>query len=141
MFSVIKACIDAIGVDYTGATVEVRWPGKEEDKPDPTKHWIRVSTQTVHSRKVGFVAEGIGGRDQNKFEVAGLLFIQLFAPKKPGAYNDMKALADGFVRALQKYRSGTSDLHFVNVRPRQLNPESQFYRINVVAETEYTQLA
>lgn len=139
MFAIVHDWAKNYAPVTLGYVLPVRWPGKEEDAPDETKHWARVSTQTVISRKVGFVAEGIGGRDQNKFEVAGLLFVQLHAPKKPGAYEDSKTISDGLVSLLRKYRSeGT--LTFKNVRPAPLNPEPKYYRINVVSETEYEQL-
>lgn len=124
---------------HLGTQLVVRWPGKEEGKPPLDAHWARVSTQTVFSRKVGFVADGIGGRNRNKFEVSGLLFIQLFAPRKPGAYEDSKHMGDDLVSILRKYRSEES-LKFVNVRATALDPETNFYRINVVSETEYEQL-
>lgn len=123
---------------HVGAALAVRWPGKEEAKPGE-EHWARVSTQTVISRKVGFVADGVGGRNRNKFEVAGLLFIQLFAPRKPGAYEDSKHMGDDLVSLLRKYKSEES-LCFMNVRATALDPEANYYRINVVSEFEYTQL-
>jgi hypothetical protein len=139
MFAILHDWASNSAFVTLGYALPMRWPGKEELAPDETRHWARVSTQTVISRKVGFVAEGIGGRDQNKFEVAGLLFVQLFAPKTPGAYEDSKVIADDLVSILRKYRSeGT--LAFKNVRPAPLNPEPKFYRINVVSETEYEQL-
>lgn len=139
MFAIISDWAKNSAIITLGYELPVRWPGKEEGTPDETKHWARVSTQTVISRKVGFVADGVGGRNRNKFEVAGLLFVQLFAPRKPGAYEDSKHVGDDLVSLLRKYKTEDS-LKFVNVRATALPPESKFYRINVVSETEYEQL-
>lgn len=131
-------CVDGASVEL-GYVLEMLFPGVIEAAPDKTKFWGRVSTQTVLSRKVGFVADGIGGRDRNKYEVTGLLFVQLFCPRVPGAYNQMKDIADEMVSVFREHRSPKS-LTFKNSRWTGIPPEDAFFRINVISETEFMQL-
>ena len=137
MFAVISAYAKGGALVHIGEALKLRWPGKEEGVAPEDKHWARVSTQEVISRKVGFVADGVGGRDRNKHEVAGLLFVQLFAPKLPGAYDLSKLMGDDLKSILRKHKG---EVRFVNVRNTALDPEAKFYRRNVVSETEYDQL-
>lgn len=131
-------CAEGASVEL-GYALPMYFPGVIEAAPDKTKFWGRVSTQTVLSRKVGFVADGIGGRDRNKFEVTGLLFVQLFCPRVPGAYNQMKDIGDEMVSVLRGHRSPKS-LTFTNSRWTGLPPEDPYFRINVISETEFMQL-
>jgi hypothetical protein len=139
IFTVVQQyCDDGAPIEL-GYPLNVFYPGVIEAAPDKTKFWGRVSTQTVLSRKVGFVADGIGGRNRNRFEVTGLLFIQLFCPRVPGTYEQMKRMADDLVTVLRSYRSPKS-LTFKNSRWTGLPPEDPYFRVNVISETEFNQL-
>lgn len=121
-----------------GYVPELRWPGNFEDSaPDVTKHWGRVSKQTVMQEKANLSSNGPGG---NRYHTDGFLTLQLFAPlTQPGAADEMNLLAE---MARNSYRGAQipGDAFTRNERIREVPNDAKFYRCNVIVEYEYDAL-
>lgn len=120
-----------------GYVPEVRWQNLEEaTKPDQSKYWARVSTQSVDEPQANLGADAEGKR---RYTGLGLVFVQIFVPKTEG--NDYKGakLAE-LARNAYRGKKTTGGVWFRNVRINNLEPEELFYRFNVVAEYEYDEI-
>lgn len=115
--------------DIVGYVPVIRWPGIEEGTPDASKFWTRISQQTVLSGQKTL------SNTTRIFETSGLIFIQIFCPKSiVNSFNLGRQLAQ---KALETFRSRTSNVRFINARIQELPSEENFYRFNVVSEYDY----
>lgn len=118
----------------------VEWQGVQpKDTPNTSKHWARVSIQTVLEDQTTLSScEGQPG--QKRFTASGLVFVQIFSPKSLGDGFKVGGLLAEVAR--NAFRGKTTDSHvwFRNVRINELEPEDLYYRHNVVAEFEYDEL-
>lgn len=124
-----------------GYVPAIEWFGKEtKDKVDRTKVWARFSTQNVIEEQATLSA-CVDEPFVRRWNGSGLIFIQLFLPKTvANAVIQGRKLAKV---ARNAYRGKKTDggVTFHNVRINDnLDPEEQFYRINVVAEYDYDEL-
>lgn len=118
----------------------VYWQGVRDPRPvDMSVYWARVSQQTVDEQR-GSLSNDVGEPGKARYNVAGLIFVQLFCPQKDAASMERgRALA---VVARDAFRGHTADgvVWFRNARINELEPESLADRFNVVAEYEYDEL-
>jgi hypothetical protein len=123
-----------------GYVPEVRWQDQEKNgKPDGSRYWVRVSEQQVLAPQ-RTLSNQVGEVGIRRYEVSGLLFVQLFAPKSVvDAPEKLRLLA---VLARDSYRGKTTDggIVFSNVRINRLPMEELYLRCNVVAEYEFDEL-
>lgn len=122
-----------------GYVPEIRWQGAEEStEPDFSKFWCRVSRQTVAEPQTTFA---IGGSPK-RYTSYGLVFVQVFAPKNESlAYEKMQQLAQVAKNAFRG-KTTESGLWFRNVRVNDNLPmEEMMYRLNVIAEYQYDEIA
>jgi|SRR5688572_14082970 len=140
MFALFKAAWDANTTAIAGYVPEVRWQGKElTTKPDRSKYWARVSLQSVLEQQAT-LSNCVIEPGKKKYESAGLIFVQVFAPKAIAtAYDTLQKLA---IVARDAYRGKTTpgNVWFRNVRINTLEPEELFYRLNVVGEYEFDEI-
>lgn len=108
-----------------------------EDKPEPNKHFVRVSVQTVSDRQVTFRgADGL-----RRYRTDGLVIVQLFAPvSEAGGWRKCQRLAV-LARDVYRGRTASGNIWFRNVRLNELPPENAWDRINVIAEYQFDELA
>lgn len=129
-----------IGAQFAvGASLlpELRFQGKEENAiPARDKYWGRVSTQMVREGEAGVGADEDGMT--RRYDAAGLLFVQCFAPMSGDAlaWPRLGDLADLALRAVRGKKTA-SGVWFRNVRRQELAPDGKFQRMNVVAEFQY----
>lgn len=134
IFTLINTAWLANTAAIVGYVPEMRWPGVEEpDKPDYSKHFARSSQQTV-TEEQSTLKDGEGSQ---RYTASGLVFIQIFCPKSEG-----KTMANGRKLAIVgrdslRGKKTTGGVWFRKVRIRELEPETKWYRFNVIAEYEY----
>lgn len=137
IYGILFAAWSAGAPAIVGYVPTLRWPGQFEDSaPDVSKHWGRVSKQTVNQEKAN-LSNGPGG---NRWHTDGFLTLQLFAPlTDPGASEAMNRLAE---LARNAYRGAQvpGDAFFRNERIREVPNDNKFYRANVIVEYEYDAL-
>lgn len=103
-------------------------------EPKPTDYWARFST-TFSSA----VQSSLRNGEVKRYTPRGVLFVQVFAPKR--AREAMTAGAALAMVAQAAFRRKAGGVWFRNVRIMDLEPDSNSYRWNVAAEFEYSELA
>lgn len=140
MFALFNDAWTANAATIVGYVPEVRWQGKElSTKPDNSKFWARVSIQSVIEQQAT-LSNCVIEPGKKKYESAGLVFVQLFAPKSvDNSYELLQQLAKV---ARNAYRGKTTpgNVWFRNVRINTLAPEQLSYRLNVVSEYEFDEI-
>jgi hypothetical protein len=111
----------------------VDWPDAPFTPPDG-ESWVRFNCQ----HNDGYQAS-IGTVGSNKFRRVGLVTIQIFQPVGKASI-EAQALADIAIAIFQGQAVG--DIHFYNVRPKEIGPDGNgYYQINVLAEFRYDDIA
>lgn len=114
-----------------GYEPEVYWQNVQNPKiPDGSKFWARVSAQTVFEQQITFAS-------CRKFEVSGLVFVQIFCPKSNSQSFELGKKLATVAKLAYRGQKTESGVWFRNVRINEIEPEDQFYRLNVIAEFEY----
>lgn len=118
----------------------VLWQGKNEpEKLDYSKYFARVSQQTVIESQSTLSTE-CGAPGQKRFTVDGLLFIQIFCPKAEAkAWAVGRQLATIARNAYRGNRAGDS-IFYRRPRIKELDPELECLRYNVITEYEYDEI-
>jgi hypothetical protein len=133
--------INSIWPDAAGVisyVPEIRWPGAAKaSKPDTSKFWARVSTQTVDDGQSSLA--NVNG--QKRYRATCLLYVQIFCPR-----NVANALPDGrllaqLVRDRFLKSSPSGALEFQNQKIRELPAETDWYPINVVVTYIYDEIS
>ncbi len=137
MFNLVNQAFIADASSTVGYVPEIRWQGvPEQNAPDASKYWLRVSQQTTSEGQITL-------RDENgvrRYQTIGVLFVQVFCPK-----SEVDAMAKGRLLAViarNSFRGKTTSgkVIFSNVRIKELPPEESAYRLNVVADYEYDEI-
>lgn len=108
----------------------VKWPDMAEVKPPLDEPWARVTVQ----HNLGGQASLSGDAGSKRWERAGVLTIQLFAPVGTGlkeAYNRAQAVVNTYEG------SSSGSLWFRNVRVVDAEGDGAFTQTNVVIDFEY----
>jgi hypothetical protein len=119
----------------------MKWYGREgAAKVDRAKVWVRFSTQHVDDEQKT-LSTCVGEPFQRRWEGAGLIFIQIFLPKTvTNAVPLGRKLAQVAKLAFRKKKT-SGGVTFPRVRINDNLPaEELFYRMNVVAEYEFSEL-
>lgn len=140
MFLAINLAWKAGAAAIVGYLPEVRWQGIENpDPPDASKYWARVSQQGV-DRHQASLSNNVNGPDKRRFNSAGLIFVQIFAPRSDElGFQRGQGLAVIARDALSRH-TADGEVWFRYARVNELPPEEQWHRFNVVAEYEYDEL-
>lgn len=128
------------GQAIAGYVPEVRFYGNEKaTKPDGSKFWALISQRTAEERQ-STLSNCAGVVGQKRFTVRGLITVQLYCPKSnPQGMAKGRELA---ILARNAFRGQllAGSIWFRNARIAELDPESDSYRLNVMAEYEYDEL-
>lgn len=124
-----------------GYVPEIRWDGNEKKAPPPGGlYFVIHSVQNVKDGQ-STLSNNVSRPGVKRFTSIGLVIMQLYMPKnvqdpKPNG----RALA---MIAKNAYRSGdnSSGIWFKNVRINDLPSFEDWYRLNVIAEYQYDELA
>lgn len=120
---------DAPHVEYPGVDVGFL--------PTGDVWWARISFQSVLSEQ-GTFSENVVTSGSRRYTNSGLVFVQLFAPKR----NDSFVLINKLGNAVQNiFREQTSNVNFYNSRVVEMPSESGCLRCNVVAEFEFDEIS
>lgn len=124
-----------------GEPVELRFVGVEKEGKIPTeKFWGRVSTQGAAEGQAS-MANGIIAPNNRRYRADGLVYVQLFAPKSRNTAMQKLRLLSQLARDAFRGKSTANGVSFNFARIQELDPEESFYRINVVAEYQYDEIA
>lgn len=119
-----------------GYVPEIRWQNVQQRPiPDGSKFWVRVSKDTVFEQQ-RTLSPGF-----RKYEATGLIFVQLFCPKSNHQAFELGQQLAVVARNAFRGKSTENCIWFRNVRINEIPPEELFYRINIIAEFEYDELA
>lgn len=141
IYSVLNVAWLGGAAAVVGYVPEIRWPGVEDStKPDGSKFWARISTQTVTEEQTGF---GVCPTETNAMRTTafGLVFVQLFCPKNVDTSFEFGKLLAKLVRSAYRGRKTVNGVWFRNVRINELSAEDLWHRFNVIAEYEYDEVA
>lgn len=133
MFSIFNNVWNNESSTIIGYTPEVRWQGVEVGEVDNSKYFARVSQQGVNDRQRTLKTS------HNRYDVTGLLFIQIFCPR-----SDMEAMYKGrqlsqIVKNAYRGVQTGNNVWFRNVRIKELEPEASFLMFQVIAEYEFSE--
>lgn len=133
MFLLFNNTWNAETTSIVGYIPKVEWQGVESDGVDNSKYFARISQQGVtDSQRTLKVSK-------NRYDVTGLLFIQIFCPR-----SDMEAMYKGrqlseIVKNAYRGVHTPSNVWFRNVRIKELEPEASFLQFQVIAEYEFSE--
>lgn len=124
-----------------GYEPEIRWTGKQElNTPGTDKHWCRFGVQQVDSAQVAMGTRSNNAEGARRYTDYGFLIVELFCPKSDGAaWMNGKRLAQ-MAREIFRGKSTPSCVWFRNVRIIPIAPETNFYRLHVIADYEYDEI-
>jgi len=123
-----------------GYVPAVEWYGIEDkEKIDRSKVWVAFTTQSVIEEQ-GSLSTCVDQADTRMYDAAGLVIIQLFLPKSVDNAVFLGRQLAKVARNAFRGKKTDGGIVFYNVRINNVDPEDQFYRFNVVAEYEYSEL-
>jgi len=115
----------------------VIYQGVENASVMPTnKIWVRLSQQTVIEEQATLAGNDL----KRRYTSDGLIFAQMFIPKTTGDYTNGVKIAE-YIKNAFRGKQTSNCMWFRNVRIQELNPEEAWFRINVVSEYQYDQIA
>ena len=136
IFAAFNTAWQAGTASIVGYIPVIIWPGSDTGVPDASKFWVRISTQGVGSEQ-STLAESVVTQGSKRFETFGLIFLQIFAPKRSDSATKSKKLA---MLAQNTFRDGTLNVIIRNARIQELPEENGLIRINVVADYEFDEI-
>lgn len=114
-----------------GYIPEIRFYGVDAGTlPDESKFWIRISTQEVLSEQLT-LSENVVSNGSRHYETTGLVFVQIFAPKRADSIVKIRKLAQ---LAKEVFRKRTNNVIFYNSSIKEAPSENGALRFNVNAE-------
>lgn len=140
MLAHVDTCWQAGAGAIVGYIPAIRWQGVEEGAlPGADKFWMRASTQGVDNRQRGHMMPEVG-ISKPVHDNIGLIILQIFAPmKSPGAYAKGELLSELGQGMFMASDIGGS-IWFRNPRIRELDHDSSWFRWNVIADYQFSQV-
>lgn len=141
MFQRVNTCWAADSAAIVGYVPEIRWQGVEEaTPPGATKFWMRCGTTNVTVRQSGHQMPDAPNGSPVVYDNYGFITLQIFAPMK-GRQNWSKGelLSELGQRMFMAYETG-GGVWFRNPRIRDLNNDGTFFRWNVIADYQFSQI-
>lgn len=136
IYKQVTDCLDSGAAAIIGEVPDIRYKGLEKPGlPDQSKYWVRVSTQEVDTQQTS-----LRNDNSKRYTSDGLVFVQFFSPK-----SDSLGVTNGeelakLVRNCLRANLPDCSLVFRNARIRELDPEKNWTRFNVIAEFEYDEI-
>ena len=141
MFALVEGVWDAKAEAIVGYRPEIRYQGVEEGNPPGAgKFWMRIGTTTVTTRQSGHrMPDGPEGSPV-VYDTYGFITLQMFAPmKSKDSWAKGELLAELGQCMFMASETGGS-VWFRNPRIRELNNDGTFYRWNVIADYQFSQV-
>lgn len=123
-----------------GYVPKIRFQGVEEDvKPASDKYWLRVEINTlVSEQKTLSVCVTAPGK--RMYIEAGLIIIELYIPKVVnGGWPTGKKWAQVLRGAFRGVKTANG-VWFRNAVIKEVDSEAEFFRINIIAEFNYSEI-
>ena len=135
MFSTFLTHWQANVLNVLNYSPEVRWRNLEVSAPpDTTKHYVRVAQQTKNEEQISLP----NSNGKKLYESTGFLTIQMYFSKATLADGDDESLP---VIAKESFRSAaSSDVWYRNSRIKELPPEEDYYRVDVITDYTYSEV-
>ena len=136
MFQMFESGFEAASIPILRYVPEIWYEGVEKpNSPEIDKFWCRVSERPVSDTQSAFR----NGENGQCYTATGILFVQIFAPKiKNDSHAKLILLADA-VKKIFQGESTSGKVWFRNARVRKLNPETEWWPINVIVEYEFSE--
>lgn len=140
LFTLVDTCWQAGAGAITTYVPEIRWQGVEEnDLPGSDKFWMRASTQGVSNRQRGHRMPE-AGISKPIYDNIGFITLQIFAPMNSiDSYAKGELLAELGQGMFMASETGGA-IWFRNPRIRELPHDGTWYRWNVIADYEFSQV-
>lgn len=120
-----------------GYIPKIQYYGIDEgETPDNSKFWVRLSTQEVNSEQ-GTLSESVVSQGSKRYETYGLIFLQIFAPKRSDAITIIRKLAQ---LAKSIFHNSTTNVIIRNASIKEAPSENGAIRFNVIAEYEFSEI-
>lgn len=120
----------------TGSVPTIRYWGAESGQI-PTGHFCRFSMQPVDENQSTFRNREF----ETRYTSEGLIFIQLFAPRKDDQGAEHLRLLAQIAKSAFRGTSLGCGIWFRRVRANILEPEHNYFRTNVIANYIYDDIA
>lgn len=136
----VQTCWDAGAAAIVDYVPDIRFQGVEESTlPGADKYWMRCGTTTVATPQRGHMMPEVG-ISQPVYDNFGFITLQIFAPmKSPESYAKGELLAELGQRMFMASETGGS-IWFRNPRIRELDNDGTWYRWNVIADYQFSQV-
>ncbi len=141
MFALVNTCWQAGAGAIVGYVPEIRWQGIEEAAlPGADKFWMRAGTTNVTTRQSGHQMPDAPLGSPVVYDTYGFITLQIFAPMKGrGTWSKGELLSELGQRMFMASETG-GGVWFRNPRIRDLNNDGTFYRWNVIADYQFSQV-
>jgi len=137
MFAAFQTAWSAGTTAIVGYIPLIKWDGIDDGTiPDANKFWVRVSTQQVDSRQAT-LCENVVTHGSRRYETNGVIFVQLFAPKRKDSMEKAKLLC---ALVQNTFRKSTTNVIIRNARIQDLPSDNGAIRKNVVAEYQFDEI-
>jgi len=133
IFGMFVPVWNAESAAVVGYVPEIRYQGVEEKEELPTgKYWCRLSQMSEDEGQAT-----LRNGDCQRYTTDGLLFVQLFCPKKDAEAMTLGRRLSVIARSAYRGKKSPNGVWFRNVRIKELAPESKWIKFNIIAEYEY----
>jgi len=139
----LNEMFDALQTAWLGANAivgyapRIYFPGEDDGTiPDAALFWARVSTNSVLCEQ-STLCENVVTQGSKRFETFGLIFFQIFAPKRADS-EDKTLLLSALVQNC--FRNRTANVILRNARIKEVSPENGAIRKIVVAEFQFDEV-
>jgi hypothetical protein len=128
-------------IDIVGYVPEIRWDGNEKaTPPDGQKFWVLHSVQNVKEMQAS-LSDNTGLPGQKRYTSLGLVIIQFFMPKNVANAKSLGRTLAMIAKNAYRGKNTANGIWFKNVRINDLPTFEDWYRLNVIAEYSYDELA
>lgn len=140
LFALVDATWNAKAGALVGYVPHIRYEGQEEaGLPGADKFWMRASTKGVAALQRGHMMPE-AGQSKAVYDNIGFITLQIFAPMNSlGSYAKGELLAEVGQCMFMASETGGS-IWFRNPRIRELENDGTWYRWNVIADYQFSQV-
>lgn len=129
IFEIAKSSISTKSQAIVGYTPIIYWPGSTNASPDESKFWFRVRQNTVLEQQTT-LRTGV-----KRYTSYGIVFIQLFCPKRPDSILKGRKLAR-LIRDSYRQASGGSVV-YRNHRIQEEVPDNAIQQFTIIVNYEF----
>lgn len=141
MLAKVNTCWQAGAGSIVGYVPEIRWQGIEKaNLPGADKFWMRAGTTNVTTRQSGHQMPDAPNGSPVVYDTYGFITLQIFAPMKGGeGWSKGELLSELGQRMFMASETG-GGIWFRNPRILNLNNDGTWYRWNVIADYQFSQV-